>query len=170
MFYNKRMRQVWNTLTCLQCKEKIIQVSDTILNPNIDSKIKQKILDDTWMNTICPRCGALIRSIAPCIYKDHEKKLLIHVKRKFDVQESGYHQRFVSTKEAFRELILIYELGLDDQQIMYIRKILKKRHQKVFFIHGDDEILVFECDGEIKMVKNPAQKLPDRGECITYEI
>lgn len=169
LFYNNVMRQVWNKLTCLYCKNEIIQIADTILNPNIDKDLKQKILNDTWMVTKCPRCHNKVKSIYPCIYKDNSKKLIVHVKKKFEVQEEGYTQRFVNSREAFIELIRIWEDNMDDQKIMYIKSKLKENNKLIEYVACDDEYLFFKCDGTIKLVKNIKNQKKINRELMEYK-
>lgn len=152
------MKQVWNQLTCLNCGNKIIQISDMILNPTIDSTLKEKILNDDWMSSKCTNCGKVIRSIYPCIYKDTQKKVLIHVKKIFEVTQNGYQQRYVNDRDSFKELVQILEDNMDDQQVMKIKKMFYQKHQKVSYVTSDDEYVIFNCDDQIKMVlKKPCE-------------
>lgn len=163
------MKQTWNRLTCLNCHEILIQVSDMILNPNVDTGLKRKILNDEWLVAVCPNCHEKVKSIAPCIYKDNKKKVLIHVKKVFEVHEDHYRQRLVNTREAFRELVKIYEDNVDDLTVLKVKNILRKTHQNVFYVESDEEYFIFECDGLIKMVKRFSSNEQDDGEIMEWK-
>ncbi len=152
------MKQVWSKITCLNCQTEIIKVKETYLNPNVDKTLKKRILNDEYFYEICPQCHQVVKSLYPCIYKDAQKKLIIYLKEKTAAEAKGYHQRYVSSVDDFKELIRIYEDGLDDRKVLILKRRLKQyceKKQPVSQIHYDgceSGYVFFNVDDEIKGV------------------
>lgn len=143
----------------MHCWHQKLKITDTIINPNVEKNLKQRILNDEFFTETCPKCQNKIRYIYPCIYADKQKKLILFMKKYVELHDETCHKRVVHSIEKFKEKILIYDAGLDDRAIdilaLNLRKYCLSHNQSaetLLFTAADSDYLWFEVDGITKAV------------------
>lgn len=153
--------QMTEEISCPQCgaavKTELWPGVDAIRNP----ELRTRVLSESMFDWNCPECGYAARFLYPFLYHDPERKFMIYlslndedcgnetaeeIETKFP-QYSGLVKRLVSTPEALKEKILIFEAGLDDRAVELVKfalvGVLNSKHGKEasagYFCYADEE-------------------------------
>lgn len=137
-------KQSTQKITCPKCGlEQEAKIWDSI-NVTLNPEVKQKILDGSFFQFRCSKCGYTAPLAYPCLYHDMEQGLLIWLLPgnankgrnmdqinsivsgmgiDFTSTEKPYSYRVVEDSNALREKVLISDEGLDDRMIEVMKVI-----------------------------------------------
>lgn len=141
------------TICCPFCKKPIPFEHFSSVNVSVDPDLKQRVLDGSLFTLACPYCSKKTAINSPWLYHDMNKRFLIQVcfteedakHFKLNQEESkfmpmmakdGYKFRIVVGNNALKELVLIYDSGLNDIVINILKYILVNQDgdiQKIYF-------------------------------------
>ncbi len=110
-------------------------------------ELRARVLDETFFDWECPRCGYTAQLVYPCLYHDRERKFMVYLApsgsgkefQPVDVSEkfpqlSGVKKRVVSSPAELKEKVLIFESGFDDRAVELVKYalagVLDKKHGK----------------------------------------
>lgn len=169
--------QMTEEISCPQCgaavKTELWPGVDAVRNP----ELKARVLNETMFDWRCPECGYAARFLYPFLYHDPNRKFMVYLSpngggsgeeadlEKEFPQLAGVSKRLVSTPEALKEKILIFEAGLDDRAVELVKfalsGVLNRKHGKkttaCYFCYADepkDEIgFSFLLEGETEPVR-----------------
>ena len=100
-------------------------VHRTQMWPGIDRlahpELRARIMEETFFDWKCPRCGYTAQMTYPCLYHDRELGVMICLapgRTRFTLEIPKYLdkvvKRAVSTLPQLKEKILLFESGMDD--------------------------------------------------------
>lgn len=134
-------------LSCPRCGNAQKQEIWQSVNIQLDSDMKQKILDGEYNVFACEKCRAELPVDLPMMYHDMDGKLMIwllprdqslkqtimghdaEAKRLLGVTHDGYRKRFVHSRLQLAETIRIFDDGLDDRAVALFKVSYAHRHK-----------------------------------------
>ncbi|MCI1965570.1 MAG: CpXC domain-containing protein [Oscillospiraceae bacterium] len=168
--------QITEEISCPQCGAAV----KTELWPGVDAAQnpdrKARVLNETMFDWSCPECGYTARFLYPFLYHDPERNYMVYLSpngggcEEIDLEKEfpqlhGVAKRLVTTPEALKEKILIFDAGLDDRAVELVKLalagVLDQKHGKKaaagYFCYADEsknEIgFSFLLEGEDKPVR-----------------
>lgn len=126
--------QMTEEVSCPQCGAAV----KTQLWPGVNAaehpELRTRVLNETLFDWRCPECGYAARFLYPFLYHDPNRNFMIYlspngggcdsdpvdVRSEFP-QLGGLFKRVVSSPEALKEKILIFESGLDDFAVELVK-------------------------------------------------
>ena len=149
--------QMTEEISCPQCGA----VVKTELWPGVDAsrdpELRARVLEENIFDWCCPECGYSARFLYPFLYHDPKRGFMIYLSPNgagcegVDVevefpQLAGVTKRMVTTPEALKEKILIFEAGLNDVAVELVKfalaGVLDKKHGKktlaAYFCYADE--------------------------------
>jgi predicted RNA-binding Zn-ribbon protein involved in translation (DUF1610 family) len=168
--------QITEEISCPQCGAAV----KTELWPGVDAarnpELKARVLNETMFDWGCPECGYAARFLYPFLYHDPERNFMVYLSPNGGCCEEagletefpqlhGVAKRLVTTPEALKEKVLIFEAGLDDRAVELVKLalsgVLDKKHGKKtsagYFCYADEtknEIgFSFLLEGETEPVR-----------------
>ena len=149
--------QITEEISCPQCgaavKTQLWPGVDAALNP----ELKARVLDETMFDWHCSECGYEARFLYPFLYHDPERNFMVYLSpngggcEEADVdaqfpQLTDVAKRLVTTPEALKEKVLIFEAGLDDRAVELVKLalsgVLDRKHGKKaasgYFCYADE--------------------------------
>lgn len=150
--------QMTEEVGCPQCGAAV----RTELWPGVNAaerpELRARVLDETLFDWRCPECGYRARFVYPFLYHDPNRKFMVYlspngcgcdpvdVDKEFP-QLGGFLKRVVSSPEALKEKILIFEAGLDDFAVEVVKfalaGVLDRKYGKKalngYFCYADEE-------------------------------
>ena len=129
--------QMTEEVGCPQCGAAV----KTKLWPGVNAvehpELRARVLDESLFDWSCPECGYAARFLYPFLYHDPNRKFMIFLSPNGDgcvcgpvdvdgefPQLGGFLKRVVSSPEALKEKILIFEAGLDDFAVELVKLAL----------------------------------------------
>lgn len=131
------------TVKCPKCEAMHPVTVWTTIDAKQDPDLKQDILSRKINIFSCPDCGQMALMPSPLFYKDEDKKLILYfspatthqdrqrlfedLKQKSSAeikQMQGYHLRFISEYNELLEKILIFDAGLDDKVVEFLKMMI----------------------------------------------
>ena len=136
-------------------------VHKTQMWPGIDRiahpELRAKIMEETFFDWKCPRCGYTAQMTYPCLYHDRELGLMICLapgSNKITLEIPPYldnvAKRGVSTLPQLKEKILLFESGLDDAAMELVKKALSEVVQRKWRI---PEVTAYFCASNKKQIE-----------------
>jgi len=130
-------------ITCPDCKHQYDFTCWESLNATLNPKEKEQLLSGDLFNTECPACHTTYQVVYSILYHDMDHKVMtwlilndedIDSVNSFiksangleivdDLTMAGYKYRFVRTQDELREKALIFDCGLDDRVIEFLKVI-----------------------------------------------
>lgn len=168
--------QITEEISCPQCgaavKTELWPGADAARNP----ELRARVLSETMFDWSCPECGYAARFLYPFLYHDPERNFMVYLSPnggecgEVDLETEfpqlrGVAKRLVTTPEALKEKVLIFEAGLDDRAVELVKfalsGVLDRKHGKKtaagYFCYADepkDEIgFSFLLEGEAEPVR-----------------
>lgn len=123
-------------ITCPLCDKLQPFIFATKIDISVNPEYREKILENVFFDHQCAHCGEIYPVYHSVEYIDKERKLIInyvsneqaHIEtlqtyeeQKIGGQYNGYTIRVVSSPNALREKIRIFEMGLDDRVIEILK-------------------------------------------------
>lgn len=147
------MKNILVEINCKTCLFHTHLKSDTMILPELEPELKQKLMQEAFFNFTCPCCGKPIQFIHPFLYHDKYHKFMIFMNTEHK-QINELQLRYPSTAICYvhkpseiKERILIMEDGYDDEVVMVIKqRVLKKypRIEHMFYRDSEHETLWFD--------------------------
>lgn len=122
--------KVTKAIVCPMCGELAKATVYTSINPSADKYLRERVLDGSLFDFMCPSCSYKARLNYPILYNDMKNRFMIYLIPKNDrfelcnnALEDKYsnlrniNKRVVPTFNAFKEKIFIFESGLDDMAV-----------------------------------------------------
>jgi len=129
------------------------------VNAGINPELKEQILDGSFGEVKCPKCGATCNLVYNFLYHDMKDKYLICVgtdytdtMREFGKPE-GYKLRYVAGIQHLVDKIHIFDAGLDDVIMELTKQWMRDKEGidgELFFVETQDDELVFAWPDEMK--------------------
>jgi len=127
-----------HVLTCPKCGKSQNQEIWNSVNVDLDSDMKEKVLNSEFNVFVCRHCGVVLQIEWPMLYHDMSGKLMIwllpsgqsleHVTTNEDealrllgINQDGYRKRFVYSRLWLAETIRVFDDGLDDRVVALIK-------------------------------------------------
>ena len=131
-------------ICCPQCGQAApFQLWETI-QASQDPTARQRILDGTFFQFICPRCGASMPVHYTCLYHDPQRRQMVYLlaeeqvelaraiaqcrtalRQEYQQQLAQYRTRFVTSGHSLREKLLIWDRGRDDRLVELCKLFLQ---------------------------------------------
>ena len=136
------MRILGGSLPCGVCGEKMPLTFREFVDAKENPQYKKMILDGSFFNVVCPKCGTAALVEYPVMYMDPDKKLNIYMvprhdrnlianlnslKLPEDKVDGDEIKRVTSSSEDLVEKILIYDRGRDDRIIELYKLLISER-------------------------------------------
>lgn len=138
------LRNILVEILCPNCFYHTHIKSHTLALPEMEPKLRERILADCMFTYECPRCHKPITFIHDFLYRDVPHSFMVYMsteqtelpKLKEQFPESLI--RCVASPDQLKEMILMLEDGLDDHTIEVIKELLKNKDSMVKQIHYHD--------------------------------
>ena len=130
------MKNILVEITCRNCYYHTHIKSHTLVMPDFETTLRERILKHEMFSYTCPRCGKQILFLHPFLYQDKQHQFLLFMSsEKKDLQElqerfPTYTVRLLHSAEALAERIRILEDGLDDRIVMIVKVLLKQKYPR----------------------------------------
>ncbi len=122
------------TVTCKRCGTTRSFIVWESLNVTLDREAKQNLLKGELTRFTCQKCGWSGLVVYSLLYHDMEKHLMIWLWTDAGDPDAkavppatlmkDYHLRYVATQNELIEKILIFDAGLDDRIIEFVKLLL----------------------------------------------
>lgn len=153
-------------ITCENCGNEQTAIIWGVVDGNVNTRTKQKIIDGTFFEHRCKSCGEVNFITHPVLYEDTKLDFMVYYvesplrlaeataaiigRRSLVKEEDDTRIRITTTPNAFREKVALLDSGCDDRVVevmkMSILEVLS-RNDKIGHV---DEILCYFCgDGTI---------------------
>lgn len=144
------MRNILVEILCPKCFYHTHIKSHTLALPEIEPKLRERILQDRMFSYECPRCHEQITFIHDFLYHDVNRHRMIYMSKEF-TELSRLQEQFpqssmycVDHPRSLHEKIQILEDGFDDEVICLIKDKLTKQDRLVKDIWYHD----YDCESE----------------------
>lgn len=130
------MKNILVEITCRNCYYHTHIKSHTLVMPDFEATLRERILNHEMFSYTCPRCGKQILFLHPFLYQDKQHQFLLFMSsEEKDLQElqerfPAYTVRLLHSAEDLAERIRILEDGLDDRILMIVKALLKRKYPK----------------------------------------
>lgn len=127
------MKSILAELRCPQCGFQTHKKSEQLIVTDFEPKSREAILNHQFFHHQCPRCHHNIIFLHPCLYQDGKCKFMILLQSQMpeelpEVEENlAMRKRIVSYPEELEEKIHIFEDGLNDILIEWMKRQLSER-------------------------------------------
>lgn len=136
-------------------------IHKTQMWPGIDRlahpELRARIMEETFFDWKCPKCGYTAQMTYPCMYHDRELGLMICLapgSNKITLEIPSYldkvAKRAVSTLPQLKEKILLFESGLNDAAMELVKKALSEVVQRKWRI---PEVTAYFCAASKKQIE-----------------
>ncbi len=165
---------------CPRCsKEMEIDIWNSV-NVTLDPEMKSKLLDASIFEHKCDNCANTIYMEYGLLYHDMEKKLMlffspnkseennrIDLPDDFGFGTEGYTYRIVEEINNLKETISIFDAGLDDVTIHYIKHLLRNKiiGAEYFDIKDDDTLLFDGIEDDFVLIAQFDREFEFKGWC-----
>lgn len=150
------MRHILVEIHCRSCGYHTHIKSHTLVQPQLEPLLRERILQQRMFTYECPCCHTKIGFIHSFLYHDRERQFLIYMNAKQAMPEALREQfpsaRFcvVSNPQQLSECILLYEDELEIEAITVIKQKIQAQDKKITAItyHDKDKLnhmLWFTC-------------------------
>ena len=162
-------------IECPSCKQEFTATCWESLNAELNPEEKAELLSGTLFNKTCPQCNKMFTLEYPILYHDMTHKMMVwltrddneteNIKTIMETAESlkmmdemalaGYRLRFVRSQDELREKALIFDCGLDDRVIEFLKVIfhaqfldkqLDTQIIKMFFYNEPSYRILIYCE------------------------
>ncbi|MCI9293073.1 MAG: hypothetical protein HFF02_07250 [Erysipelotrichaceae bacterium] len=138
-----------NTLVEIYCRKCLYHThvkSHSFIKPDLEPRLRQKILEERMFTFVCPICHEEVTFIHPCLYHDTKYHFIIYMGDEtkdtsaLEKQFPTSKIRIVSNPKQLKEMILMLEDGFDDQILHAIKQRLKRQdvHVQEIYYHDYD--------------------------------
>lgn len=127
------MKNILVEIKCNRCFYYTHIKSHTLVLPDLEPNLRKRILAQEMFNFTCPRCHQVISFIHPFLYHDKQHHFLLVVSQEdknlqeLQAQFPNTTIRLVKSDSELREKIAIFEDGLDDVRMEYLKDKLKQK-------------------------------------------
>lgn len=138
------MRHILVEINCRQCGYHTHIKSHTLVKPELEPNLRERILHHTMFTYKCPCCHYQTTFVHNFLYHDADRRFLVYMSRDGDAPSSLRKQfpdqtlRQVSDPQDLAEVIKIREDGLDDRIMARIKTLLYKKDGDVDTIRYHD--------------------------------
>ncbi len=123
------------SVTCKQCGKEHPFTAWESLNVTHDRDFKQQLLKGQLTRFTCPDCASSTHVLHPILYHDMDKRLMLWLWLEKGEPDTAfvpvqrfldeYQFRIVSTYDALVEKIFIFDRGLDDRLVEFLKLLLQ---------------------------------------------
>lgn len=133
------MKSILVALDCPQCLYKTHKKSETLVMPDFEPALREALLEGTFFQKKCPRCGKTLDYIHFLLYVDKANHFILMIKPRSDFKEADqtlFHEeehslkRYIGDTAEVAEKIHILEDHLDDRAIAILKTKLLIRARK----------------------------------------
>ena len=146
------MRHILVEITCRCCAYHTDVKSHTLLKPQLEPTLKDRILQGTMFTYECPRCHSIVSFIHSFLYHDSERRLLIAMalsdKTINTLREQLPDSQLYTVKnpQQLSEAVKAAEDRLAIESIELLKKQLKKQDNEI------QEVIYHDYDYENQML------------------
>ncbi len=127
------------TIPCPRCRVPAPFLLWESVNATLNPELKEKLLSHELFRFACPACKQTSELVYPLLYHDQQQKLMVWLlipdehdeisldRASLEMEKTaleGYRLRLVTTANTLIEKILIFDSGLDDRVIEFIKAML----------------------------------------------
>lgn len=140
-------RSINKEINCPRCHASVDTQMWTCVNVTLEPALRAKIMDESLFEWTCPECGYEAQLIYPCLYHDLDGLFMVYLipdasrsELADDAVQSQFPElqnikkRLVSSLNALKEKVLIFEAGLDDMAVeltkLALAEVVAKKQQK----------------------------------------
>lgn len=138
------MRHILVEINCRQCGYHTHIKSHTLVKPELEPNLRERILQHAMFTYECPRCHTKTTFIHNFLYHDTNHRFLVYMSSDHNVPAS-LRQQFpdqplcvVCDPDDLAEIIRMREDALDDQVMIKIKQLLHRKDPKVLTIRYHD--------------------------------
>lgn len=133
------MKSILVALDCPQCMYKTHKKSETLVMPDFEPSFRTSLIEGTFFQKKCPRCGKTLEYIHFLLYVDKANHFIIMIKPRSDFKEADHSlfkedetsvKRYIGDTGDVAEKIHILEDRLDDRAVCIIKTKLLMRARK----------------------------------------
>jgi len=139
------MRHILVEIFCRTCGYHTHIKSHTLVQPELEPHLRERILHSTMFTYTCPHCHENITYIHNFLYHDTKRNFLVYMSADHGAPDELSKQfptakmASVNHPDALQEMIRIWEDDLDEQVLIRIKANLKKQDPRVKAIRYHDE-------------------------------